>query len=257
MNCNLYNNDENGIYLHYRSSNSNVINCNIYSNRYGMSLLDSSNNKIAKCDIYNNSDTGIRVNVRSNGNKIYHNNFINNVVESATDRGSNTWYSYLPGGNYWSNFDEPAEGAWDNDSDGIADSPYNIPRGDNQDLYPFMYPNGWNTPPETPAKPTGPPLPIKWTNKIYIFITDTTDLEGDQVQYGWDWNGNGTVDEWTNFYDSGESANASHLWIFSGTYYVKVKARDIYSAESDWSEPLKVRVVEAPRKIVLTLAPPI
>lgn len=82
-----------------------------------------------------------------------------------------------------------------------------------------------NYSPETPNHPFG--LRFGLTNQTYIYSTNTTDPDGDQVQYGWDWNGNGTVDEWTDFYDSGESANASHLWIFSGPYYVKVKARDI------------------------------
>jgi len=40
-------------------------------------------------------------------------------------------------------FDEPGEGAYDNNSDGIIDTPYNIPGGFNQDLYPFMEQNGW------------------------------------------------------------------------------------------------------------------
>ena len=43
-------------------------------------------------------------------------------------------------GNYWDDFDELSEGAWDNNSDGIVDSLYTILGGSNQDLYPLMYP---------------------------------------------------------------------------------------------------------------------
>lgn len=76
----------------------------------------------------------------SNDNTIYHNNLIENN-ENAYDNGNNTWYiATLQEGNYCSDFDEPSEGAYDNDSDGIVDSPYNISGGDNQDWFPLMRP---------------------------------------------------------------------------------------------------------------------
>jgi len=77
----------------------------------------------------------------SYGTIVYHNNFINCSIDVKW--GSNTIYNAtLQEGNYWSDFDEPSEGAYDNNSDGIVDTPYNIPGGSNQDLYPLMHPYG-------------------------------------------------------------------------------------------------------------------
>ncbi|RLE39908.1 hypothetical protein DRZ77_03375, partial [Candidatus Woesearchaeota archaeon] len=54
---------------------------------------------------------------------------------------NNLWYNTtIREGNYWSDFDEPSEGAYDNNSDGIVDSPYYIPGGSNVDRYPLMHP---------------------------------------------------------------------------------------------------------------------
>ena len=83
---------------------------------------------------------GIYIESPSSDNSIYHNNLIDNT-QNAYDDYSNTWYNeILQQGNYWNDFDEPSEGAYDIDSDGIADSPYNIPGGNNQDRYPLMVP---------------------------------------------------------------------------------------------------------------------
>jgi len=85
---------------------------------------------------------GINIGSSSNNNTIYHNNLIDNVRQ-AYDAGNNTWDNGYPsGGNYWSDFDEPSEGAYDNNSDGIVDTPYSIPGGSNQDRYPLMTPYG-------------------------------------------------------------------------------------------------------------------
>jgi hypothetical protein len=96
------------------------------------------NNIINNNNILKNNNSGLSLNLLSNNNTFYHNNIIENN-QNAYDECSNTWYdSFLQEGNYWSNYDEPVEGAWDNDSNGIADSPLNITGGNNQDLYPFI-----------------------------------------------------------------------------------------------------------------------
>ena len=51
-----------------------------------------------------------------------------------------------------------------------------------------------NSPPATPLKPTGPTTGL--TGESITFTVSTTDPDGDQVKYGWDWNGDDTVDEW-------------------------------------------------------------
>ncbi|GAG03959.1 unnamed protein product, partial [marine sediment metagenome] len=90
-------------------------------------------------NITSHSYRGIYISFSSD-NSIYHNNFLDET-DNAYDECTNFWYNEtLQEGNYWSDFDEPSEGAWDNNSDGIVDLPYDIPGGSNQDLYPLMQP---------------------------------------------------------------------------------------------------------------------
>jgi len=98
-----------------------------------------------------------------------------------------------------------------------------------------------SNPPYEPNTPSGPTVGMTWTS--YSYSTNTTDPDGDDVRYGWDWDGDGIVDEWTGFYSSGTIVNMSHLWNTSGIYNVKVKAEDVYGAQSDFSSAKKVAIV--------------
>jgi len=89
-----------------------------------------------------------------------------------------------------------------------------------------------NTSPNIPPTPTGPDSGTPGTP--YEFTATTTDPEGDDVAFKFDW-GDGSESDWTSFVDSGGSASRSHSWSTEGTYYVKVKAKDTYNAESGWS----------------------
>jgi len=94
-------------------------------------------------------------------------------------------------------------------------------------------------PPDTPQRPDGPTEGI--IDIEYIFSTNTTDPEGDQVYYQWDWGG-GTLSDWLGPFDSGATAPASHTWTGSGEYNIMVKVKDIYNAESNWSDPLTIYI---------------
>ena len=93
-----------------------------------------------------------------------------------------------------------------------------------------------NAPPEKPSRPSG--STSGEAGVTYLYTTITTDPDGDQVYYKWDW-GDGTTSDWLGPYDSGEEVSASHSWS-EGSYSIKVKAEDSYAAESDWSDPLSV-----------------
>jgi hypothetical protein len=94
-----------------------------------------------------------------------------------------------------------------------------------------------NNAPNTPDQPTGNAKGK--INTEYTYQTTTTDADGDQVYYLWDW-GDGTQSKWLGPYNSGVTVNATHTWTVKGSYSVKVKAKDSFGGESLWSDPLPV-----------------
>lgn len=108
-----------------------------------------------------------------------------------------------------------------------------------------------NNPPSIPTRPEGDET-IGIVGFSYDFSTSSSDQQdNDRIEYGWDLNGDGTVDIWDdnegNYYSSGENAVSSLIWTESGTFNLKVKARDEYGAESqDWSLGLSVTMENNP-----------
>jgi hypothetical protein len=94
-----------------------------------------------------------------------------------------------------------------------------------------------NNPPNTPNKPSG--KTTGKTGQSYLYSTSTTDPELDAIYYMWDW-GDGTQSGWLGPYASGAIASTPKSWTEKGQYSVKVKAKDSYGSETDWSEPLPV-----------------
>ena len=107
---------------------------------------------------------------------------------------------------------------------------------------------GENHDPETPSTPTGPSSGDVDTS--YSFTTSTIDPDGDDVKYGWDWDGDNVIDQWTGFYDSGDSVTLSHRYTSAGTYQIKVVAKDEHGAQSDFSSSKTIIITgnSAPNK---------
>ncbi|MCJ7570862.1 MAG: right-handed parallel beta-helix repeat-containing protein, partial [Candidatus Thermoplasmatota archaeon] len=103
----------------------------------GFCFSDSSNNILTNNLISRNGggnpfSYGVDVDDYSVNNQFYSNSFAN--LNNAFDEGKNFWYNNkLNKGNYWndSNF-------IDINNDCISDVPYNIPGGDNIDLFPLL-----------------------------------------------------------------------------------------------------------------------
>lgn len=76
----------------------------------------------------------------------------------------------------------------------------------------------------------------------YSYSASATDPDNNYVMYGWDWNGDGVVDEWTVDGGSGWRTQNPHSWSSPGKYIVKVKAKDSHKAESAWSEGFEVAI---------------
>jgi hypothetical protein len=94
-----------------------------------------------------------------------------------------------------------------------------------------------NLPPEKPQKPEGTESGHYGEN--YLYSTTTIEPNRNLVFYKWDW-GDGSYSEWLGPYNSSEEISAAHRWNEQGTYSVKVKAKDSYDIESQWSDPLVV-----------------
>jgi len=170
----------------------------------------------------------------------YHNNFVNN--NEYDDYCSNTWDNGYPdGGNYWDGYtgvDEYSGPDQDQPgSDGIGDTPYDIPGGYVQDRYPLMLPV--ETPPNEPRDPTpengvtgvsinaglgwtgGDPYPGDTvTYDVYFETTNppTTKVSANQSEVSYD---PGTMNYDTTYYwtivswDNHEASTAGPLWSFT------------------------------------------
>ncbi len=65
--------------------------------------------------------------------------------------------------------------------------------------------------------------------------TPTTNPTDVLVKYGMDWDNNGVVDEFTDYFGLGVWASSSKAWAQDGIYTFAVKAVDQYGNESNWS----------------------
>lgn len=154
INDNIIRNGNNGIYL-INSDNNNIHDNTIEENEaYGIYIIGSNNNNIYENIIQKNEVNGIYLYTGSNNkiyentisennlygvrllssdNTIYENIFSDNKDKNAYDAKDNNWF-YNSKGNYWDDYNN-----YDNNNNGIGDTPYDIPGGDNQDLYPLGY----------------------------------------------------------------------------------------------------------------------
>ena len=93
--------------------------------------------------------------------------------------------------------------------------------------------------PEQPSKPVGKTM-VCW-NRMYNYTSSTTDPDGDQIYYLFDW-GDGTNSGWLGPYNSGQTVTGSQIWTILGNFSVTVKARDVWGAGSLPSDSLNVWV---------------
>jgi hypothetical protein len=93
--------------------------------------------------------------------------------------------------------------------------------------------------PNRPSRPSGPSSGTPGNS--YTYSSSTTDNEGDDVYYLFDW-GDGSDSGWKGPFPSGTTCEESKSWSRQGTFPVKVKAKDTEGHESQWSDPLSVRM---------------
>jgi len=238
-----YNSD--GLYLMGITSNTISGSTVTFNTQYGIDLRYSQNN-ILKDNVVTGNAYGIYAK-SSKDNTIY-NNFMDNT-NNAWDDGKNRWNTTtvsesgniiggaLLAGNYWSDYT-----GTDLDGNGLGDTelPYNCDGAilNGGDYYPLCSTN-INNPPKRPQRPFGPTTGR--TGTIYSFRTSASDPDGDDIYYKWDW-GDGSTSGWMGPYDSGDTCEAMHSWTNERTYEIRVKAKDSFDEESEWSESLPIQL---------------
>jgi parallel beta-helix repeat protein len=157
----LSSNKRAGFALSHFSDNNTLTNNHITENQIGVRIFDNcSINSVHYNNVILNTLYGIYLS-GSSSNRVHHNNIIDNENQAYDDRSDNYWDDGYPsGGNYWSDFDEPRESAYDDyqgpnqdnpvSRDGIVDNgtgagggknPYVID-SDSNDNYPLISPSG-------------------------------------------------------------------------------------------------------------------
>lgn len=95
----------------------------------------------------------------------------------------------------------------------------------------------------TPSQPPNTPnIEGPSTGKTgisYVFNATTADPDRDDIFYLFDW-GDGSFSEWLGPVGSGVTVSKDHRWEEKTTYSLRVKARDEYYHESNWSEPITI-----------------
>lgn len=75
----------------------------------------------------------------------------------------------------------------------------------------------------------------------YEYTASTTDIENNQIYFQFDW-GDGNCSDWVGPCSSGEPYVESYIWSTKGHYSIRVKAKDVFGAESVWSDPLRITI---------------
>jgi len=216
-------NDNYGI-LSYFSSNNIFYNNVINFNEYGISVeTNSNNNQIFNNDIRGKQGsypqgTGVNLGTSTSGNIVYH-NYFNDFAknQNAEDLGTgNTWFkSSVHEGNYWDDYTGKDQYHGPNQdipgSDGIGDTPYNIPGGSNQDIYPLV-----NQPPVATIDSISPNPATE--GRAVSFSGSGIDNDGTIAGYSWR--------EGTTILSTLQSFSKSDFSVGTHTIYFKVKDDD-------------------------------
>ena len=150
---NIIENTERGLYFHDQSNSNNSSSNTLLNNYWGFSFLGiNSGNSVSGNTIdgsyygvnihdysISNTITGNSISNNTYGvylnsaldNTVNRNDFIDNLTQALVEGGSGNIFSHPApgGGNYWNDFDTPAEGCIDGDADGFCDAAYSFGGG--------------------------------------------------------------------------------------------------------------------------------
>jgi outer membrane protein assembly factor BamB len=93
--------------------------------------------------------------------------------------------------------------------------------------------------------PPNPPQIIGTVNGTaganYDYWVTATDPDNNPISLNINWS-DGTYTDWTGECASGETITFDHTWLEKGTYQIRMKTRDVFGVESNWSNPYTVNI---------------
>jgi hypothetical protein len=99
-------------------------------------------------------------------------------------------------------------------------------------IYTFETGTGLNIPPKKPTI-QGPKTGYPRIDYDYTF--NATDPDRDNLYYYINWD-DGNIEEWIGPFISGNEVIINYTYNITGTFTIEAKAKDIWGAESEWSE---------------------
>lgn len=85
---------------------------------------------------------------------------------------------------------------------------------------------------------------------MYSYKTSTVSNNTNQIYYWFDWD-DGNVSGWLGPYETYNNVTAKHQWCEAGNFFIRVKAKDVYGFESNWSEPLEITIDGTPPELTI------
>jgi hypothetical protein len=102
-----------------------------------------------------------------------------------------------------------------------------------------------------PLKPTIQSYPAYGRpGTLLEFSAISTDPDGDQIYYKWDW-GDDSYSDWLGPFESGDAISSEHAWE-NGNFSIYVKTKDIHGAESNWSDPAGITIEDESPNVKIT-----
>jgi len=104
---------------------------------------------------------------------------------------------------------------------------------------------------QRPSKPDKPDGKIRGKpGSEYTYTSSCIEPDGEFLYYFWDW-GDNNYSYWIGPFNSSELAKETYSWGQKGVYSVRVKAKDIFGGESDWSDPSLITMPYSYNKPIL------